>query len=194
MRKRPDPARIRALSKKGAPRPPTSATLLGLLLQLAIPCGTRSWSCSRPRQGCGRRDREPTWDMVVDATGQLSGLIELTDGAAKKCSGRSIPIHPDLAAALAAWRQVAPPSEYMIASERGGRMRPLEHRRVVQPGIQEHSPEGLLVALRPQNVRHQGRSGRPQSRRLAAGRAIAGGPPVDPDDAAVHRRRHRCPA
>ena len=38
--------------------------------------------------------------MVVDATGQVSGLIELTDGAAKKCSGRSIPIHPDLAAAL----------------------------------------------------------------------------------------------
>ena len=48
-----------------------------------------------------------TWDMVVDANGQISGLIELADGAAKKCSGRSIPIHPDLAAALAAWRQVS---------------------------------------------------------------------------------------
>jgi integrase len=43
----------------------------------------------------------------------------------KKCSGRSIPIHPDLAAALQAWRQVAPPSIYLITSERGGRMRPL---------------------------------------------------------------------
>ena len=56
-----------------------------------------------------------TWHMVI------SGLIELADAAAKKCSGRSIPVHPDLAAALAAWRQVAPPSEYVIASERGGR-------------------------------------------------------------------------
>jgi integrase len=66
-----------------------------------------------------------TWDMVVDATGQVSSLIELADSAAKECSGRSIPVHPDLAAALVAWRQVAPPSEYVIASERGGRMRPL---------------------------------------------------------------------
>jgi integrase len=66
-----------------------------------------------------------TWDMVLDATGHISGLIELADTAAKKFSGRSIPVHPDLAVALAAWRQVAPPSEYVIASERGGRMRPL---------------------------------------------------------------------
>jgi integrase len=66
-----------------------------------------------------------TWDMVVDASGHISGLIELTDNAAKKCSGRSIPVHPDLIAALATWHQVAPPSAYVIASERGGRMRPL---------------------------------------------------------------------
>src|SRR5580704_7879489 len=52
-----------------------------------------------------------TWDMVVDANGQISGLIELADAAAKKCSGRSIPIHPDLAATLAAWRRVSPSSE-----------------------------------------------------------------------------------
>jgi integrase len=42
-----------------------------------------------------------------------------------KCSGRSIPIHPDLAAALEAWRQVQPSSEYLITSERGGPMTPL---------------------------------------------------------------------
>jgi integrase/recombinase XerD len=66
-----------------------------------------------------------TWDMLVDASGHISGLIELRDQAAKKCSGRSIPIHPDVAAALAAWRQVAPSSEYVIASERGGPLTPL---------------------------------------------------------------------
>src|SRR6202158_5150846 len=55
------------------------------------------------------------WDMVVDANGQVSGVIELADRAAKKCSGRSIPIHPDLAAVLAAWRQVAPTSENVVA-------------------------------------------------------------------------------
>src|SRR5947199_10811788 len=52
-----------------------------------------------------------TWDMVVDANGQVSGLIELADAAAKKCSGRSIPVHPDLAAALMVWRQVSPASD-----------------------------------------------------------------------------------
>jgi len=63
-----------------------------------------------------------TWDMLVDATGQISGLIELADSAAKKCSGRSIPIHPDLAAALQAWRQVAPPSIYRVFAESSGRI------------------------------------------------------------------------
>jgi len=35
------------------------------------------------------------------------------------------PLHPDLAAALAEWRLVAPSIEYVIASERGGAMTPL---------------------------------------------------------------------
>jgi integrase len=63
-----------------------------------------------------------TWDMLVDANDHISGLIELRDAAAKKCSGRSIPVHPELMAALAAWRQAAPPSNYVVASERGGPM------------------------------------------------------------------------
>jgi integrase/recombinase XerD len=63
-----------------------------------------------------------TWEMVLDANGQVSGLIELRDHAAKKCSGRSIPVHPDLAAALAAWRTIAPPCDHVIASERRGAM------------------------------------------------------------------------
>src|SRR6266446_6689736 len=49
-----------------------------------------------------------TWNMVLDATGQVSGLIELADTAANKCSGRAIPVHRDLSAALPAWRQIAP--------------------------------------------------------------------------------------
>jgi integrase len=63
-----------------------------------------------------------TWDMVLNGGRQISGLIELADNAAKKCSGRSIPVHPDLAAALTAWQQIAPASPYVIASERGGPM------------------------------------------------------------------------
>src|SRR6185369_12656058 len=48
-----------------------------------------------------------TWDMVLGPTGQISGIIELRDYAAKKRSGRVIPIHPDLRSALADLRRVA---------------------------------------------------------------------------------------
>jgi integrase len=63
-----------------------------------------------------------TWDMVVGPTGQINGIIELRDSAAKKRSGRLIPIHPKLRAALVAWRQASPESEYVATSARGGSM------------------------------------------------------------------------
>src|SRR5215470_739285 len=46
-----------------------------------------------------------TWDMVLGPTGEIGHVIELHDGAAKKKSGRLIPIHPSLRAALTAWRK-----------------------------------------------------------------------------------------
>jgi integrase/recombinase XerD len=63
-----------------------------------------------------------TWDMVLNAGGQISNVIELRDHVAKKRSGRLIPIHADLAAALSALRQVSPGSGPMVRSERGGPM------------------------------------------------------------------------
>ena len=65
-----------------------------------------------------------TWDMVLGPTGQISGIIELRDNAAKKGSGRVIPIHPDLGAALADLRRVAAASDYVVTSERGRAMTP----------------------------------------------------------------------
>ena len=37
-----------------------------------------------------------TWDMVLDPNGAITTVIELRDRAAKKGSGRLIPIHPEL--------------------------------------------------------------------------------------------------
>jgi integrase len=65
-----------------------------------------------------------TWDMVVEPTGQIGGVIELLDTAAKNGSGRLIPIHPELRAALVAWRKVSNHSEHVVASK-GGPMTPL---------------------------------------------------------------------
>ncbi len=65
-----------------------------------------------------------TWDMVVGPTGQISGIIELHDHAAKKRSGRVIPMHPELGAALADLRRVAGHSKYVVTSERRAAMTP----------------------------------------------------------------------
>jgi integrase/recombinase XerD len=65
-----------------------------------------------------------TWDTVLGPTGQISGIIELRNHAAKKGSGRVIPMHPDLGAALADLRRVATRSEYVVTSERGCAMTP----------------------------------------------------------------------
>src|SRR5258705_6588572 len=43
-----------------------------------------------------------TWEMVVDARGAIGSTIELRDSAAKKGSGRLIPLHPHLRSALLA--------------------------------------------------------------------------------------------
>src|ERR1035437_5716183 len=76
-----------------------------------------------------------TWDMVFDPQSQIGSVIELRDSAAKKGSGRLIPIHLDLAKALAAWRKASgrkpsgskssADSTYVVRSERGGQMTPL---------------------------------------------------------------------
>jgi integrase len=58
-----------------------------------------------------------TWDMVLDASGQLSNVIELRDVAAKKGSGRPIPMHPELSDALSAWRQVCDGSGHIRTLE-----------------------------------------------------------------------------
>ena len=52
-------------------------------------------------------------------------MIELRDSAAKKGSGRIIPMHAHLRTALVAWRRCSVERHYVAASERGGPMTPL---------------------------------------------------------------------
>jgi integrase len=64
--------------------------------------------------------------MVVDPSGEIGSSLELHDRIAKNGSGRVIPIHPDLHAALVklASLQFAPDGP-VIRSERGGPMSPV---------------------------------------------------------------------
>jgi integrase len=65
-----------------------------------------------------------TWAMVVDATGAVAPVLELHDQAAKNRGGRRIPVHAGLHAALSRWRDLRPPTDFVISSERGQAMRP----------------------------------------------------------------------
>jgi len=63
-----------------------------------------------------------TWPMVLDADGEVGRSIALHDKAAKKGSGRSIPIHSELAQALNVWARQSGCDGHVIKSERGGPM------------------------------------------------------------------------
>ncbi len=94
-----------------------------------------------------------TWDMVVDASGQISNVIELRDHAAKKGSGRLIPIHPDLVDALSAWRGACAGSSHVVRSERGGPMTALSivvwfnraYRALCLEGCSSHSGRRTFI-------------------------------------------------
>jgi integrase len=66
-----------------------------------------------------------TWAMVLGSSGEIAAAIELRDHAAKRGSGRLIPIHPDLRKALDVWRTASVTVGAVIRSERGGSMTPV---------------------------------------------------------------------
>ena len=65
-----------------------------------------------------------TWPMVVDAQGRIARHIELHDTAAKKRSGRTIPLHPDLKRPLRRLQKQDAARGPVIRSERGESLRP----------------------------------------------------------------------
>ncbi len=107
-----------------------------------------------------------TWDMVVGPTGEIGGIIELRDYAAKKRSGRVIPIHRELGAALADLRRVAAPSDYVVTSERRAAMTPSSivvwfnraFRSVGLKGCSSHSGRRTFVTRAARLVHKAGAS------------------------------------
>jgi integrase len=77
---------------------------------------------SRPAR---RRDRQiDLADGGRCAQGRIARHIELHDTAAKKRSGRTIPLHPDLIRALRRLQKLAGAHGPVIRSERGAALRP----------------------------------------------------------------------
>jgi integrase/recombinase XerD len=94
-----------------------------------------------------------TWDMVLGPTGEVGMAIELRDHAAKKRSGRLIPLHKDLRDALVSWRGIAAGQGPVVVSERGRAMTPLSivvwfaraYRTIGLEGCSSHSGRRTFV-------------------------------------------------
>ena len=94
-----------------------------------------------------------TWEMVLGPTGVVGTAIELRDHAAKKRSGRLIPLHNDLRKALADWRTTTSGTEPVVRSERGFALTPLSivvwfaraYRAVGLEGCSSHSGRRTFI-------------------------------------------------
>jgi integrase len=107
-----------------------------------------------------------TWEMVVGPTGEIGHVIELRDCAAKKKSGRLIPLHPSLRTALAAWRKLTTGTGPVIRSERGGPITPVSivnwfaiaYRAVGLAGCSSHSGRRTFITRAARLVHKAGGS------------------------------------
>lgn len=64
-----------------------------------------------------------SWPMLLTADGRLADHIALANNIAKKGSGRSLPLHPDLGAALLQLLRLEGCSGHVVKSERQPRLR-----------------------------------------------------------------------
>jgi integrase len=107
-----------------------------------------------------------TWDMLLEPNGAIGTAIELRDHAAKKRSGRLIPLHKDLRDALASWRSVTSRSGPVVLSERGDAMAPLSivvwfaraYRAVGLEGCSSHSGRRTFITRAARLVHKAGGS------------------------------------
>jgi integrase len=94
-----------------------------------------------------------TWDMVLDPHGEVGTVIELRDAAAKKRSGRLIPIHPDLHHGLVMLRVSVRAMGVLISSERGPGLKPISivnwfakaYRAIGANGCSSHSGRRTFI-------------------------------------------------
>jgi integrase len=107
-----------------------------------------------------------TWPMVINARGMVADTMTIENRIAKKKAGRRIPIHRDLRIALAALKTRAQSKEAVIASARGGHMRPnsivnwfvMLFKTLEYQGCSSHSGRRTFITMTARNVARTGGS------------------------------------
>jgi integrase len=108
-----------------------------------------------------------TWPMVVEPTGEVGVSMELRDRVAKKGSGRVIPIHPELRAALVKLATLSLVLDGpVVRSERGGPMTPISivcwfaraYRAIGLEGCSSHSGRRTFITRAARLVHKAGGS------------------------------------
>jgi integrase len=107
-----------------------------------------------------------TWDMVLEPSGAIGTVIELSDHAAKNRGGRMIPINQELHDALTTWRANTWGTGPVVLSERGGPMTALSiviwfakaYRAVGLAGCSSHSGRRTFITRAARLVHKAGGS------------------------------------
>lgn len=107
-----------------------------------------------------------TWQMVLSADGKVADTISLHDKVAKKRSGRTIPLHPELQRALKRLLKEANPGGPVICSERHQSMTPMSivnwfaiaYKTVGFQGCSSHSGRRTFITRAARVVHKSGGS------------------------------------
>ena len=147
------PADVRALLRRASQsRHPKRNKVIVLL---SVKAGLRACEISRL-----------TWSMVLDSQGRVADVLELRARAAKKGSGRRVPLHPDLRKALEALRKTTLMEGPVVLSERQTAMSAkvivnwfkLQFRELGLEGCSSHSGRRTFVTLAARLVHKAGGS------------------------------------
>ena len=106
------------------------------------------------------------WPMVTTDNSDISDVIDIRNAIAKRGSGRRIPMHPSLKRALADLWRVRASDAHIVASNRGGPMRPnsivnwfvtMFHELDLE-GCSSHSGRRTFITTAAKNVHRAGGS------------------------------------
>jgi integrase len=106
------------------------------------------------------------WSMVLDPRGRLTDVIEIHDRIAKKRSGRRVPMHPQLKAALRNLLRDSAGRGPVICSQRGGAMMPNSivnlfvqlYRQAGAAGCSSHSGRRTFITTAARSAHKAGAS------------------------------------